>query len=111
MKENKDKSTQGKNSVMANILKEASSSTSNKSYEDEDKKIDVIKTTSKKEKGVVGRKAKEPEQKKKARQVYYTDNEYKVIEECAELTGIEPKNFMQMHINLGVKKIQKEEEK
>lgn len=79
---------------------------------EEEKKEDEVtvevktkdKTASKKEVGTAGRKKVKDTQKKKARQVYYSDEVYENdIAKCAEHLGIEPKTFMEMAINQKVK--------
>jgi hypothetical protein len=81
--------------------------------ETKETKITVTKKTeikSDKEKLKAGRKVKSASQKKKARQVFYSDDDFEAIEECAEIMSIEPQAFMQMVINQRVKAILKDVE-
>jgi len=96
-----------KNEVMKAILKKATKSTSNKSYEAEDKKVDEVKPV-KKEGGSAGRK--KVTDKKKPRQVFYNNAEFSVIEELAEDLGMDTKSFMQMCINQKVKALMKDKQ-
>lgn len=57
-----------------------------------------------KEKGVAGRKKVSARDRKKARQVFYSDAVFEDdIEACAEFLNIEPKTFMEMGINKLIK--------
>ncbi len=94
-----------KNNVMLDILNKAKTSTSNKSYEAEDKKVDEVKPV-KKEGGSAGRK--KVTDKKKPRQVFYNNAEFSVIETLAEDLGMDTKSFMQMCINQKVKALTKD---
>lgn len=82
-----------KNTAMSAILSKAKD-TSNKSYESEDKKAEVIKTkpVEKKAKAKVGRK--KVSDKKKPRQVYFNDAEYDVLESIAERELVDTKTLM-----------------
>lgn len=94
-----------KNNVMLDILNKAKTSTSNKSYEAEDKK--AVKPV-KKEGGSAGRK--KVTDKKKPRQVFYNNAEFSVIETLAEEMGVDSRVFMQMAINQKVKELMKAKE-
>jgi len=94
------------NNIMNDILNIATKSTSNKSYEAEDKKAEVSEPV-KKETGTAGRK--KVTDKKKPRQVFYNNAEFKVIEDLAENLGMDTKSFMMMAINQKVKALSKEE--
>jgi len=63
-----------------------------------------------KEKGRPGRKKVDPRDKKKARQVFYSDAEFEEIEALADGLGIDVKSFMQMAINQKVKSLTEEKE-
>jgi hypothetical protein len=96
-----------KNEVMKAILQKATKSTSNKSYESEDKKVDEV-TPVKKEGGSAGRK--KVTDKKRPKQVFYNNAEFKVIENLAEEMGVDSRVFMQMAINQKVKELTKNKE-
>lgn len=97
-----------KNDVMADILKKAKDSTSNKGYDEVDQQEDKAPTANKKEVGTAGRKKVSANQKKKARQVFYSEDEFAEIIECAEFLCIEPKTFMEMGIKKLIKHTQDE---
>ena len=97
-----------KNDIMADILKKAKDSTSNKSYDEVDQQEEKEPTANKKEVGSAGRKKVKARQKKKARQVFYSDEEFEEIAECAEFLCIEPKTFMEMGIKKLIKNTQDE---
>ena len=100
------------NETMDQLLAKAKTGTSNKTYKEADNNSKVATTpvADKKEKGKVGRSKVAPEDKKKARQVFYSDNEFTDIEECADEMGMDAKAFMQMCINQRVKSMMKAEE-
>ncbi|RLA77509.1 MAG: hypothetical protein DRG78_17335 [Epsilonproteobacteria bacterium] len=101
---------ENKNDTMTNILNNAKTSTSNKSYKAEDEKEPKKKTSKKpvkKETGTAGRK--KVADKKKPRQVFYNEAEFSDIEEVAEALGMDTKSFMMMAINQKVKQLQKED--
>lgn len=88
-----------KNILMDELLLKAKSGTTNKSYESaETKEENPVK-----EKSEAGRKPVPVNQKKKARQVFYSDDDFAEIEACAELLCMEAKTFMQIAINEKVK--------
>lgn len=91
-----------KNERMKNILASASKESTKKTYKEADTKTEVKPQADKKE-SVAGRKKIKESQKKKARQVFYSDEDFADIEKCAESMGIEAKTFMQMAINQKVK--------
>lgn len=93
------------NKTMRDILNRAKKTTSNKSYEAEDKKVDDVKPV-KKNGASSGRK--KVSDKKRARQVFYNNAEFCVIEELAEDLGMDTKSFMQMCINQKVKALMKD---
>lgn len=83
-----------KNSNMQDILNKAKGTTSNKSYEEADKKETVIAEVKTPKKA--GR-AKVID-KKKPRQSYFNDEEYSIIESAAEEMGLTAKSFMEKGI-------------
>jgi len=100
------------NQAMDDLLAKAKKGTTTKTYKEADTKSKAATTpvADKKEKGKVGRSKVAPEDKKKARQVFYSDNEFTDIEECADEMGMDAKAFMQMCINQRVKSMLKVED-
>lgn len=101
------------NKKMDDLLAKAKTGTSVKTYKDADDDKPKAATTpvaDKKEKAKVGRSKVAPEYKKKARQVFYSDNEFTDIENCADEMGMDAKAFMQMCINQKVKSMLKVED-
>jgi len=99
-----------KNDKMDEILNLAKSDATDRSYEEAEKEEKPGKAVSDKEKGRPGRKKVDPRDKKKARQVFYSDAEFEEIEALADELGIEPKAFMQMAINQKIKELSKDGE-
>jgi hypothetical protein len=97
------------NEALNDILNKAKAGTTNKTYKeaDEVKAVDEVKAT-KKEKSKAGRSKVADNLKKKARQVFYSDDDFSIIEECADDLGMDAKAFMQMCINQKVKQMTKE---
>jgi len=89
------------NDKMDALINQAKKDTSNKTYKEADD-LDG-KSEGKKSKASSGRKKVPASHKKKARQVFYSDEDFKHIESCADILGVEPKTFMQMAINQKVK--------
>lgn len=100
------------NIKMDAIINKAKTGTANKTYKEADTKVtdEKVPVAIKKERGKVGRSKVAPDDKKKARQVFYSDNEFIDIEECADDMGMDVRTFMQMCINQKVKSMMKEEE-
>lgn len=63
-----------------------------------------------KKESLAGRKKVSASQKKKARQVFYSDDEFEDILKCAEIEILDVKAFMQRAINKEVKALLREEE-
>jgi len=97
------------NNQMDDILKKASKEATTKTYKGADKGKDEI-TTKATKKGTVGRSKVAEDDKKKARQVFYSNNEFIKIEDIAEEMGMDTKAFMQMCINQKVKSLTKDSE-
>lgn len=75
---------------------------------DDEVKVEVKKKTDKKEVGKGGRPKTDERQKKKPRQVYFSDAEFEdEIAKCAEFMGLETKDYMEMAIRQQVKKTSK----
>ena len=100
------------NKKMDDLLAKAKTGASVKTYKDADDKpkAATVPVADKKEKAKVGRSKVAPEDKKKARQVFYSDNEFTDIENCADEMGMDAKAFMQMCINQKVKSMLKVED-
>ena len=101
-----------KTTKMDEILEKAKTGATVKTYQEADNKptTTTIPTADKKERGKVGRSKVAQDDKKKARQVFYSDNEFIDIEKCADEMGMDAKAFMQMCVNVKVKAMMKIEE-
>lgn len=109
---NTDKNKVVKSTKMDEILKKAANVATVKTYQEADtkSKASTVPVADKKEKGKVGRSKVAQDDKKKARQVFYSDNEFIDIEKCADEMGMDAKAFMQMCVNVKVKAMMKTEE-
>ena len=98
------------NDFMDKLVNKATKSSTNKTYKeaDEVKAVDEVKAD-KKERSKAGRSKVADNLKKKARQVFYSDDDFSIIEECADELGMDAKAFMQMCINQKVKSLTKED--
>ena len=101
------------NQAMDALLAKAKIGATTKTYKEADEiksKVIITPVADKKEKGKVGRSKVAQDDKKKARQVFYSDNEFVDIEKCADEMGMDAKAFMQMCVNVKVKSMMKIEE-
>ena len=87
------------NATMDDILKQARENSTDITYKDAETKDEE------KKKSKAGRPKVSKADKKKARQVFYSDNEFEEIEALAEELGIDAKAFMQMAINQKIKNL------
>ncbi|WP_152020971.1 hypothetical protein [Aliarcobacter butzleri] len=85
--------TDKKNNAMSAILNKAKD-TSNKSYEAEDKKAEVVKLNPVEKKIPAKAGRKKVSDKKKPRQVYFNDSEYEILETIAERELVDTKTLM-----------------
>lgn len=98
-----------KSTKMDAILAKAKAGATVKTYQEADNKPTTTTIPVADKKGKVGRSKVAQDDKKKARQVFYSDNEFIDIEKCADQMGMDAKAFMQMCVNVKVKAMMKVE--